>query len=128
LGRPRKIPKQSKALKYFYLFEVNFKGNPTLKFGISNNVYRRAREYNNSTTVGYLRNILTVYKCSNPKRLETILKYYMPQVTKDVYKQEYYDLKYYDFIKNKVNELAKQFGYNLQEIDFYAERERLIKK
>jgi hypothetical protein len=52
----------------------------------------------------------------------------MPQVTKDVYKQEYYDLKYYDFIKNKVNELAKQFGYTLQEIDFYAERERLIKK
>lgn len=128
MGRPRKIPKQSKSLKYFYIIEVNFRGKSTLKFGISNNVFRRVTEYNNSETVGYFKNILTVYRCSNPKRLETILKYYMPQVTKDVYKQEYYDIEYYNFINNKVVELAQQFGYTLKEIDYQEEYNRLIKK
>ena len=44
-GRKRKIPKQSKKLKYFYIIKVNFKGKDVLKFGISNNVWRRMREY-----------------------------------------------------------------------------------
>ena len=128
MGRKRKIPKQSKKLKYFYIIMVNFHGKDTLKFGISNNVWRRMREYNNSETVGYLKDVLEVYKCSNPKRLELILKYYMPQVTKDVYKQEYYDLKFYSFISNKVKELAYEFGYNLELIDYQELKDELLKK
>lgn len=100
-----------------------------MKFGISNNVWRRlCQEYRNSETSGYLINVLNVYKCSNPKRLETILKFFMPQVCKSIYKQEYFEMEYYDFIREKALELAKQFNYKIIEIDFEEERQKLIKK
>ena len=36
MGRKRKIPKESKSLKYMYFIKVNLHNEDTLKFGISN--------------------------------------------------------------------------------------------
>ena len=127
-GRPRLIPKQSKQLKYFYLICVNFHGKDTLKLGISNNFHRRMREYNNANTVGYLKYVYDVWRCSNPKRLELILKYYLHQYIKCVAKMEYFDIKYYDFIKEKLKSLATEFNYSLVEINYETEREELLEK
>lgn len=118
VGRPRIIPKQSKKCKYFYLICVNFHGKDTLKLGISNNVFRRMKQYNNSETNGYLKRILNVYRCSNPKRLEQILKYYLPQYIPNIAKMEYYDIEHYEFVKKKAKFLAKLFNYTLDEFDF----------
>lgn len=125
-GRPRKIPKVSKRLKYFYLICVNFHGKDTLKLGISNNFYRRMKEYNNSETVGYLKYVLNVYKCSDPKRLELVLKYYLPQYVKHIAKLEYFDMKYYELIKESANKISELFGYKLEEIDYVKEYKELI--
>ena len=57
MGRKRKIPKESKSLKYMYFIKVNLHNEDTLKFGISNNVVRRMTEYNNSETVGELKEV-----------------------------------------------------------------------
>lgn len=128
IGRPRKIPKQSKKLKYFYIIKVKLKDQYVLKFGISNNVYRRMREYSNADTNGYLINIFHVYKCSNPKRLETLLKYYLPQFGKTIYKYEYWDLNFYDIIMENLFKLADLFNYKLEEFDFESYRQELLKK
>lgn len=127
-GRKRLIPKQTKKLKYFYIIKVNFKGKDVLKFGISNNVWRRMREYNNSDKTGYLKDIFHVYTCSDPKRLETLLKYYLPQYGKTIFKFEYWELKFYDIIMENLFKLANQFGYKLEEFDYYEKCEELIKK
>ena len=128
IGRPRIIPKSSKTLKYFYLIKVRFKKQEVLKLGISNNIYRRVREYNNEDKSGYLIEILHVYKCSNPKRLEAVLKYYLPQFGKTIFKNEYWDLKYYDLVKESLFKLAKLFNYKLEEFDFEELRTELLKK
>lgn len=127
-GRKRLIPKQTKKLKYFYIIKVNFKGKDVLKFGISNNVWRRMREYNNSDKNGFLKDIYHVYICSDPKRLETLLKYYLPQYGKTIFKFEYWELKFYDIIIENLFKLAKQFGYKLEEFDYYEKCKELIKK
>ena len=41
MGRKRKIPLESKTIKYMYFIKVDLKGEDVLKFGISNNVVRR---------------------------------------------------------------------------------------
>lgn len=128
MGRKRKIPKQSKQLKYFYMICVNFRGEDTLKFGISNNVWRRMREYNNSDTVGFLKYIKDVYKCSNPKRLELILKYYLSSRIKSIDKMEYFEMQYYDMIKKLIFKLSKEFQYKLTPIDYEEEHKRLLNK
>jgi hypothetical protein len=128
IGRPRVIPKQSKKLKYMYIICVNFHGVDTLKFGISNNVWRRMREYNNSNTNGFLKNILNVYKCSNPKRLEQILKFFLPQFIPSVAKMEYYEMEHYEFIRDKMIYLAHLFDYKLEEIDYYNQCQSEIEK
>lgn len=128
IGRPRKIPKLSKTLKYFYIIKVRFNDQDVLKFGISNNWYRRAREYNNEHKAGYLLEVFHVYKCSNPKRLETLLKYYLPQFGKTIFKYEYWDLKFYDIIIDNLFKLSELFNYKLTEIDYNAEREMLLNK
>ena len=127
-GRKRLIPKQTKKLKYFYIIKVNFKGKDVVKCGISNNVWRRMREYNNSDKTGYLKDIFHVYTCSDPKRLETLLKYYLPQYGKTIFKFEYWELKFYDIIMENLFKLANQFGYKLEEFDYYEKCEELIKK
>ena len=127
-GRKRLIPKQTKKLKYFYIIKVNFKGKDVLKFGISNNVWRRMREYNNSDKNGFLKDIYHVYICSDPKRLETLLKYYLPQYGKTIFKFEYWELKFYDIIMENLFKLAKQFGYKREEFDYYEKCKELIKK
>ena len=127
-GRKRIVPKQTKKLKYFYIIKVYFKGKDVLKFGISNNVFRRMREYNNSDKTGFLKEIFHVYECSDPKRLETLLKYYLPQFGKTIFKYEYWELKFYDIIMENLFELANQFGYKLTEFDFDNRREELLIK
>ena len=127
-GRKRLIHKQTKKLKYFYIIKVNFKGKDVVKCGISNNVWRRMREYNNSDKTGYLKDIFHVYTCSDPKRLETLLKYYLPQYGKTIFKFEYWELKFYDIIMENLFKLANQFGYKLEEFDYYEKCEELIKK
>jgi hypothetical protein len=110
------IPKESKQIKYLYFIIVNFKGERILKFGVSNNYIRRFTEYNNSNTVGFIIEILDIYYSDKPKRIETMLKWYMNQVDKPVFKFEYFDLKYYEFLKSKALELATQFGIILKKI------------
>lgn len=117
MGRHRKIPKESKTLKYLYFIIVNFHGQNVLKFGISNNYIRRFTEYNNSNTVGYIKDVLNIFKSNYPKRIETMLKWYMTSITKPIYKQEYYDLKYYGMTINKAKEIAEKFNIKLKEID-----------
>lgn len=116
MGRKRKIPIESKTIKYLYFIVVNFHGEDVLKFGISNNYIRRFTEYNNSNTVGFIKDVLEVYKSNYPKRIETMLKWYMNQVSKPYIKQEYYELKYYGFLVNKAKEFAEQFGIKLVKI------------
>lgn len=128
VGRPRSIPIQSKKLKYFYIICVNFHGNDTLKFGITNNIWRRLKEYNNSQTNGFLKEVFHVYKCSNPKRLELVLKYYLPQFIPSIAKMEYYDIKHYEFIKEKMIYLSEIFNYKITEIDYEAFRKEEIEK
>ena len=128
VGRPRSIPIQSKKLKYFYIICVNFHGKDTLKFGITNNIWRRLKEYNNSQTNGFLKEVFHVYKCSNPKRLELVLKYYLPQFIPSIAKMEYYDIKHYEFIKEKMIYLSEVFNYKIIEIDYEAFRKEEIEK
>jgi len=128
VGRPRSIPIQSKKLKYFYIICVNFHGKDTLKFGITNNIWRRLKEYNNSQTNGFLKEVFHVYKCSNPKRLELVLKYYLPQFIPSIAKMEYYDIKHYEFIKEKMIYLSEVFNYKITEIDYEAFRKEEIEK
>lgn len=117
MGRKRIIPIESKKLKYLYFIIVNFKGQDILKFGISNNYIRRFREYNNSETFGFFKYVLAVYKSNYPKRLETLLKWYMCQIEKPIFKQEYFDLKHYEFLENKAKEFADQFNIKLTKIE-----------
>ena len=116
MGRKRIIPLESKALKYVYFIIVNFHGNDVLKTGISNNYIRRFKEYNNSETVGYLKEVLEVYRSSQPKRIETLIKWHMSTITKPYLKQEYYDLRYYGYIESKAKELAHEFGIKMKKI------------
>lgn len=117
MGRKRKIPKESKTLKYLYFIKVNFHGNDILKFGISNNYIRRFTEYNNSNTIGYIKEVIEIYKSNQPKRIESMLKWYMTSITKPIYKQEYYELKHYDLIIKKTKEFAKLFNIKLEKIN-----------
>ena len=118
VGRPRLIPLQSKKLKYFYIICVNFHGKDILKFGITNNIFRRVKEYNNSNTNGFLKSIFNVYKCSDPKRLEQVLKFYLPQFIPSIAKMEYYELEHYEFIRDKMLFLSELFHYTVTEIDY----------
>lgn len=111
-----KIPKESKKLKYLYFIIVNFRGQDILKFGISNNYKRRFTEYNNSDTVGYIKEVLEVYLSDFPKRIETMLKWYMSTIDKPIFKYEYFDLKYYGFLVNKAKEMSEMFGISLKKV------------
>lgn len=117
MGRKRKIPKESKTLKYLYFIKVNFHGKDVLKFGISNNYIRRFTEYNNSQTVGYIKEVLHIFKSNYPKRIESMLKWYMTSITKPIYKQEYYELSNYETTLIKAKEIAERFNIKLKEID-----------
>lgn len=82
------------------------------------------REYNNSETSGFLKEVKHLYKCSDPKRLELIVKYYLSaQNIKSVAKMEYFTLDRYEYIKDKARELATQFGYTFEEVDYHTEYE-----
>ena len=76
-GRKRIIPIESKTLKYFYIIKVKFKGRDIVKFGISANCIKRFKQYNNSETVGYFIDLFHLYKCNNPKQVETLVKWRM---------------------------------------------------
>lgn len=106
--RKRKIPKDTKKTKYLYFIVVKFQGQNLLKFGISNNFIRRFTEYNNSETVGYIIDILDVYKCDFPQRLEHIMKWKMMTIAKPIFKQEYFEMKYYGLLLSKAQEYANE--------------------
>ena len=116
-GRKRIIPVESKVLKYFYIIKVKFKGRDIVKFGISNNFVRRSKEYNNSETVGYFINLFHLYKCNNPKQVETLVKWRMRSLKiKPVFKQEYFEMKYLDYIIEQAKYFANEFNIKFKEI------------
>ena len=116
-GRKRIIPVESKALKYFYIIKVKFKGRDIVKFGISNNFVRRSKEYNNSETVGYFIYLFHLYKCNNPKQVETLVKWRMRSLKiKPVFKQEYFEMEYLDYIIEQAKYFADEFNIKFKEI------------
>ena len=116
-GRKRIIPVESKALKYFYIIKVKFKGRDIVKFGISNNFVRRSKEYNNSETVGYFIDLFHLYKCNNPKQVETLVKWRMRSLKiKPVFKQEYFEMEYLDYIIEQAKYFANEFNIKFKEI------------
>ena len=116
-GRKRIIPVESKALKYFYIIKVKFKGRDIVKFGISNSFLRRRREYNNSETVGYFLDLFHLYKCNNPKQVETLVKWRMRSLKiKPVFKQEYFEMEYLDYIIEQAKYFANEFNIKFKEI------------
>lgn len=116
-GRKRIIPVESKALKYFYIIKVKFKGRDIVKFGISNNFVRRSKEYNNSETVGYFLDLFHLYKCNNPKQVETLVKWRMRSLKiKPVFKQEYFEMEYLDYIIEQAHYFANEFNIKFKEI------------
>ena len=116
-GRKRIIPVESKALKYFYIIKVKFKGRDIVKFGISNNFVRRSKEYNNSETVGYFIYLFHLYKCNNPKQVETLVKWRMRSLKiKPVIKQEYFEMEYLDYIIEQAKYFADEFNIKFKEI------------
>ena len=116
-GRKRIIPKESKALKYLYIIKVKFRGRDILKFGISNNFIRRSKEYNNSDTVGYFIDLFHLYRCNNPKQIETLLKWRMRSLKiKPVFKQEYFEMEYLDYIIEQAKYFADEFNIKFKEI------------
>lgn len=116
-GRKRIIPVESKALKYFYIIKVKFKGRDIVKFGISNNFVRRSKEYNNSETVGYFIDLFHLYKCNNPKQVETLVKWRMRSLKiKPVFKQEYFEMEYLDYIIEQAKYFADEFNIKFKEI------------
>ena len=116
-GRKRIIPVESKTLKYFYIIKVKFKGKDIVKFGISNNFVRRSKEYNNSETVGYFIDLFHLYKCNNPKQVETLVKWRMRSLKiKPVFKQEYFEMEYLDYIIEQAKYFADEFNIEFKEI------------
>ena len=115
MGRKRKIPKESKSLKYMYFIKVNLHNEDTLKFGISNNVVRRMTEYNNSETVGELKEVLDVFKCDHPDRIETFTKWKLRKYTKPVMSQEYFTIDNYALSLDIAKSFANDLGYRMRE-------------
>ena len=116
-GRKRIIPVESKTLKYFYIIKVKFKGRDIVKFGISNNFVRRSKEYNNSETVGYYSDLFHLYKCNNQKQVETLVKWRMRSLKiKPVFKQEYFEMEYLDYIIEQAKYFADEFNIKFKEI------------
>ena len=116
-GRKRIIPVESKVLKYFYIIKVKFKGRDIVKFGISANCIRRFKQYNNSETVGYFIDLFHLYKCNNPKQVETLVKWRMRSLKiKPVFKQEYFEMEYLDYIIKQAKYFANEFNIKFKEI------------
>lgn len=117
-GRKRIIPIESKSLKYFYIIKVKFRGRDLLKIGISSNFIRRTKEYNNSETVGYFVDIFKLYRCNNPKQIETLIKWRMRSLKiKPIFKQEYYELENLEYIIEQAHYFAKEFHIRFKEIE-----------
>ena len=117
-GRKRIIPLESKALKYLYIIKVQFRGKEIVKFGISNNFIRRSKEYNNSETVGFFISLFHLYRCNNPKQIETLIKWRMRSLKiKPIFKQEYFELEHLDYIIEQAHYFANEFNIKLKEID-----------
>ena len=116
-GRKRIIPVESKALKYFYIIKVKFRGRDIVKFGISANAIKRFKQYNNSETVGYFIDLFHLYRCNNPKQVETLVKWRMRSLKiKPVFKQEYFEMEYLDYIIEQAHYFANEFNIKFKEI------------
>ena len=55
-----------------------------------------------------------------------MLKYYLPQFGKTIFKYEYWDLSFYDIIMKNLFKLSKQFGYKLEEFDYNEKPKKVI--
>lgn len=106
-----------KRPKYLYFIVVNLHGNDVLKFGISNKFERRFKEYRDPETVGYYVRVLSVFKTVEAKRIETALKWYMKQCAKPLLKQEYFELKWYEQLREAMKNLGSFFLWKYKEID-----------
>ena len=115
MGRKRKIPLESKTIKYMYFIKVDLKGEDVLKFGISNNVVRRMTEYNDANTVGQLKEVKDVFRCDHPERIETFTKWKMRKYTKPVMSQEYFPIEDYQLSKDIAKSFASDLGYRMKE-------------
>ena len=112
--------------KYMYFIIVKWKGKDVFKLGITNNPQRRFCEYRNSETVGYIKEILSIYRCSEPQNLEQIVKWHLKvKKIKPVFKQEYFDIKYKDYILEATFKFVKEFNVKMVECklsDFILEK------
>ena len=106
--------RKNTSVKFLYFIIIKWHNQDVFKLGITNSPIRRMKEYRNSESIGYLKEIIDVYKVSNPEELETLLKWTMKSIgVKPLFKQEYFPLEYKDFIIKQSYKLAKQFDLKM---------------
>ena len=67
--------------------------------------------------IGYFIDLFHLYKCSNPKQVETLVKWRMRSLKiKPVFKQEYFEMKYLDYIIEQAKYFANEFNIKFKEI------------
>lgn len=106
-----------KRPKYLYFIVVNLNGEEVMKFGISNHYERRFKEYRDSKTIGDFVRVLSVYKTSEAKKIETSLKWFMKKYSKPILKQEYFSLEYFDILQKTVSELSSYYSWKLLKLE-----------
>lgn len=67
--------------------------------------------------IGYFIDLFHLYKCNNPKQVETLVKWRMRSLKiKPVFKQEYFEMVYLDYIIEQAKYFANEFNINFKEI------------
>ena len=106
--------RKNTSVTFLYFIIIKWHHQDVFKLGITNSPIRRMKEYGNSESIGYLKEIIDVYKVSNPEELETLLKWTMKSIgAKPLFKQEYFPLEYKNFIIKQSYKLAKQFNLKM---------------
>ena len=68
-------------------------------------------------SVGYFIDLFHLYKCNNPKQVETLVKWRMRSLKiKPVFKQEYFEMEYLDYIIDQAKYFADEFNIKFKEI------------
>jgi len=121
MSKRRQIPRESKTLKYFYIIKVKFRGEELIKLGISSNYVRRClHQYRNENTNGFILDMYYVYKCTNVKNIESVVKWRLSPLYK-AYKQEYFPMEFKEIVRKEALRAAKYFGYKIVPVDFTKE-------
>ena len=101
--------RKNTSVKFLYFIIVKWHNQDVFKLGITNSPIRRMKEYRNSESIGYLKEIIDVYKVSNPEELETLLKWTMKSIgVKPLFKQEYLFLLFLIFQVDQIHWKANQ--------------------